>query len=451
MLNTINDIIGINTYWIYGGGPDEYNIDSLKNFKFQRAFCDNFRFDVMGKLAVQRNNQSGDPQGGFSSKKTDDYLQLLDAEDVYTVWCTQGKFSDQDTIGKAGKVMPINEGDDPLDINSWARVANHCKQIALRYAWDTPNMSHATEYWQPGDYRDNEPITGLDLISAIEIQNEWNFKAAWSGATRTITPEEYAVCFKACYDAIRSVSNIDIYMGGGIGASIDDIYRFLAKLDELYNGEAPSDFYINFHWYMREGSTDQDGGFRGISPEKAGAYEFGLELDSICEERNLLGWLCTETGWSSDQSDEKQVVPQQDGYSLEASVGLLWIRLALIWGSCNYCRGIAFWHCRDEYDSHPYTYAGIHNSDWSDKLSKTIIEDFKSKYGHLNPVAYMTKDGKHYARCVDSEGTVTSFRWSDNSNLGNCTPLPTEFKKDVQAPELPDTLIINGHIFEKRQ
>ena len=52
---------------------------------------------------------------------------------------------------------------------------------------------------------------GLGILDAIEIGNEWNFPASWSEAKATLTPQEYAVMFMVCYDAIRSVSeNIEI-------------------------------------------------------------------------------------------------------------------------------------------------------------------------------------------------------------------------------------------------
>src|SRR5690606_24210944 len=111
---------------------------------------------------------------------------------------------------------------------------------------------------------------------------------------------------KVCYDAIRSVSStLPIIMGGGISPIMSTFERFLVQLDKLYTAEGkatPNDFYLCFHWYMRNGSSDQSGGTSVITPEDAKAYEFGKSLDALCEQRGLLGWYCTETGWATDSS-----------------------------------------------------------------------------------------------------------------------------------------------------
>lgn len=422
----IKHILGLTNYLFTGG-----NFSATGKFKLQRYFVDNFR--------VTKGNLDFWTQPTWQNFKHDDFLIKAKAEGVLNIWCTQGAFDWQGVQGKQGKVMPIRDTDSPLNPASWTEIGELCRQVAIRYADDTAGLLNEAKVFSGDTYQKNTPKAGTGLIDGIEIQNEWDFKQGWSGATRTLTPEDYAVCFKVCYDTIRSVSKtIKVIMGGGISPFVSTFERFLAKLDELYTAEGkttPNDFYLCFHWYMRNGSQDQGGGTAGVTPEEAKAYEFGQSLDAICEQRGLLGWYCTETGWATDTS--KQSAPILEGFSREESQGILMIRLALIWGACKYHRGISFWHCRDDYDSPPYAKGGVNRKDWSAKPARTICEAFLDEYGELE-VSDFRKNGQIYTVKLSNGKTMG---WTNNSNLFPFTPYPkTDLGEPTEPTEPPTTM-----------
>lgn len=255
-----------------------------------------------------------------------------------------------------------------------------------------------------GGYQDlDEPAVGLNMMEGIEFLNEWNFKPAWHKSPRQMNPDQYAVCFKEARDAVREVSSkVKIVTGGMIRPNLDQFsssydfsarganYAMLDKLDELYGGRAsnPHDYYLAFHWYMRNGSMDQGGDDstnRGASPEEVGYYPLDTEapvgngknwfawdyaegLNDICEDRNLPGWYCTETGWSTEgelqREGWKQSAPSQSKtattfYTSEESQGLLFLRLTLIWGSFSKFQGVTFFDKRDNYDQASYLFTGV--------------------------------------------------------------------------------------------
>lgn len=441
-MSTLSQIFGLTTYWVFGGGNGHYNTSATEKFKLHRAFVSN--------SAVTKDDFQFRTEPTHQNFKYDTYLRQLKALGIFRIWCTQGAFVAQNVQGKIGKVMPVRDSDNPLNQESWKEIGELCRQIAIRYANDTAHLLPEAKVFQGEPaYLSNTPKAGLDLLDAIEIQNEWDFKQSWSGATRTITPEEYAVCFKVCYDAIRSVSKtIKIIMGGGISPFISTFERFLGKLDSLYAAEGkttPKDFYLCFHWYMRNGSQDQGGGTAGITPEEAKAYEFGQSLDSLCDARGLLGWYCTETGWATDTS--KQSAPILEGFTREQSQGILMIRLALIWGACKYHKGIAFWHCRDDYDLPPYAKGGINYKNWSAKPARTICEEFLDKYGEMEIKSFINNDGTYSV--ILSNGVALS--WRDKTNLAGITPMPSEvfLPPDTTEPVTSktfanSTLTLNG-------
>ena len=427
----IKDILGLTTYWVYGGGSGHYKTEATEKFKLHRAFVTN---DV-----VTQGNLDLRVEPTEQNFKYDTYLQQLKDLGIFRIWCTQGTFDFFNQQGKTGKVMPIRDGANAMVETNWYEAGELCRQVAIRYAADTAqHLDKAKVYTGLPTYLTNIPKAGLDLLSAIEIQNEWDFKHGWSGGTRTITPEEYAVCFKVCYDAIRSVSQtIPIIMGGGISPIMSTFQRFLTQLDKLYQAEGkqtPNDFYLCFHWYMRNGSSDQGGGTAGITPEDAKAYEFGKSLDTLCEQRGLLGWYCTETGWATDTS--KQSAPILQGYTREQSQGILMIRLALIWGACKYHKGISYWHCRDDYDLPPYAKGGINTKSWSAKPARTICEEFLSKYGEYEVKDFFKFEGRFIAT-MNNGGTPISLGWSNLTNLSDLTPNPREINIVIPAPTLP--------------
>lgn len=424
---TIDQLFGLTTYWSYGGGkgiydpnkPEDFTEETF-GFKLHRAFCDNFRFQFGNpndpnpngddRLMVERT-----PQGWY----TDSYLKLLGDNDIKRVWCTQGKLSFQDVQGRANKVNPVDDNADRSNPQSWYDYGHFCRQLAIRYASDTASyLSEAKVFTaeKPEDqwWLSNTPAAGLGLLEAIELGNEWNFPAEWSGAKATLTPREYAVMFKVGYDAIRSVSSeIEIIMGGGLGGRehvYNDIPIFLQELTRLYDEEGkemPTDWNLCFHWYMRDGGSAQGSGERGATPEEVNAVETGKFLDYLCEEYGLEGWYCTETGWSADYTGSldtsKNSAPVQEGYSQLESQGILMIRLVLWWSSCHFFSGVTFWHCRDHYDSGPFLNGGVNDPDWEPKPARNVSYDFIDQFmGEELPtieVKYVDEDQKTPVYC----------------------------------------------------
>lgn len=426
---TIREQYGITSYLHYGGGPGHLNISSTDQFKVHRFFVDNFR------------HQEGDllfrTQPTEQNYKNDQYLQLLKDAGIAAIWCTQGSFDFNVAKGKQGKIMPIDDADDRMDPRNWADLGAFCAQVAIRYADDTEQHLGRAKVFQSSTWQSNTPKAGLGLLQAIEIQNEWNFLASWSGGFRTFTPEEYAVALKVARDSIRQYSQtIRIIMGGGIGGDIEDITRTFAQLDLLYAAEGkqtPNDIYPCFHWYMRFGSTNQSGGQYGISPEEAGAVNLRDLMDSVCAARNLPGWYCTETGWSTDNS--KQSAPIQQGYTREESQGILMNRLALIWGASPYFQATSFWHCRDDYDSPPYAKGGINYKDWSPKPARTIAEAFLDTYGSYDVTDYWTEGSNEHYALLERGSEDLVLGWSDGVNNGDLTPVPRVVYVSPPTPE----------------
>lgn len=431
-MNTFKDSLGITSYLWYGGGSTHGSIASVDKFKLQRFFVDNFR--------VTQNNLDFRTEPTWQNFKHDTYLQTLKDNGIKSIWCTQGTFDWYGTQGKPNKVPCLRPGDDPMDPASWADLGELCRQIAIRYAADTAqHIGEARVFTGTPTYLTNIPKAGLDLLEAIEIQNEWDFKHQWSGAEFTLTPEQYAVNFKVCYDAIRSVSNIKIIMGGGISPFITTFQRFLTKLKQLYRDEGkdmPTDFYLCFHWYMRNGSADQGGGTSGITPEDANAYEFGLSMDELCREYGLPGWYCTETGWATDSS--KQQAPALEGFTKEQAQGILMVRLALIWAACEFHKGISFWHCRDDYDLPPYAKGGINYKNWSAKPARTICEDYLGNYADHTVLSFgKITDDTYFAVLKNGTESVT-LGWSNKVNSNGLSPKPNITNIVIPIPGCTD-------------
>lgn len=369
----LKDIFGITTYWVYGGGKGHYTTEATEKFKLHRAF--------VGNYVVTKGNLDLRVEPTWQNFKYDTYLKQLKDKGITTVWSTQGSFDWYGTQGKIGKVNPIKPGDDPLLQSSWADFQELVRQITIRYADDTAHLlSEAKVFQGEPAYLSNTPKAGLGLVDYVTGTNEYTFLHGWSGAEYTLTPEMGAVQTKALIDGVRSVSKtMKIVCPSDHTPNIDNQRRLLKHLKSLYEAEGkpmPTDFYLDFHWYIRNGSTDQSGGTAGETAETAQAHLHAQAMDNLCDEYGLLGWLCTETGWSTD--DSKQSAPILQGYDRLQSQGILMVRLALMWGASKHCKGISFWHCRDLYDLPPYAYGGINDKNWNAKPSRTICEEFLS-------------------------------------------------------------------------
>lgn len=417
---TLNNNIGLTNFLF-----DSRHFNEVSQFKVQRYFVDNFRVTKDSALDFWT-------QPTYQNFKHDDVLLHAKQNGVFNIWCTQGKLPHHETQGKKNKVNPIRDADDPLLQSSWSDYGRLVKQIALRYANDSEPYLSQAKVFSGGTYQKNTPKAGLGLVDAMEDRNEWDFNNGWSGAKYIMTPEQSAVGFKVFIDSIRSVSQtMKIIMGGTINPEVSTFTRFIGKLQELYADEGkpmPTDWYLNFHWYMRNGSNNQGAGTWGISPETANAYAFGLQMDSLCKTHNLPGWFCTETGWSTYNTGTnvglaKQNAPVLEGYDIFESQGLCMVRLALIWGATEYCRGITFWHRKDNDDVGAYAKGGVNDAKWKPKPCQTIIAEYLSAYGRHNITNYRT-DGNLYAVDLTSENETVTLVWTDLNKSGEFDAKP---------------------------
>ena len=429
----LKNTLGITSYIWFGGGFNTYShtqpevkgvdlvlgdkrvssIHATHMFKQHRFFVDNWQMVKPEKpltLITEPNKQHF---------WVDSYLKLCKDNGVETIYATAGNFDwtvmpINPSTGKSysqRKSMTYDPALDPTKPETWDEYAEYCRQIV--------------EYYN-----------GKGLLDYLELGNEWNFK--WN-VPHTVTEEEYAVCLKRVFDVVMPInSTVKIAMGGGISPSLSQFQRIITKLKTLYGeegSEMPTNWYLNFHWYMRDTSQDQSGGTKGITPEEAKAYEFGKQLDALCEEHGLIGWMCTETGWATDTS--KQSAPILEGYTQEQSQGILMTRLALLWGACKHCVGNTFWHCRDDYDAPPYAKGGVNYKDWTAKPSQGICEEFINKYGELEVIGFTQGEGVYQATLSNGK----KLTWSDKVNKGNVTPMPQELDVvvDPEEPPVPPT------------
>lgn len=416
----LKDILGITGYYYYGfgghftsgapnmtiqdtslyknsGATKVCTIEACKSFKLNRAFVDNFAVTTTSLDTFQTEPTH---QGFYY----DSFLKLLKANNITTIWSATGEFNWIAESGYSQRKSPCyDHSKSPLDSTAWQDLATLCSLITQKY-------------------KDNQ------LLDYIQPLNEFDFR--WN-VSHVLTPEEYAVCFYECYKAIRNVSLTQkIIIGSTINPTIDTLTRFLNKLDTI-TPTPIRDFYLDFHWYMRDGSSNQGGGTTGITPEDAKAYEFGKQLDQLCEQKGLLGWFCTETGWATDNS--KQHAPDLEGFTRAEAQGILFTRLALIWGACKYCKGVTFWHSRDLYDSEPYAYAGVNNKDWSAKAGRLIVDDFLNKYGELEVDFFIQTATNRYVAGLNND---TSLGWTNKLNEGAITPKPEIVDQPTTKPQL---------------
>lgn len=435
----LKDIFGLTSYLAYGGGNAHYKTDAVDKFKFQRFF--------VGNYVITKGNLDLRVEPTWQNFKYDTYLKQLKDLGVTTVFSPQGSFDWYNTQGKIGKVNPIKPGDDPLLESSWADFKELCRQLAIRYADDTAQyLSEAKVFTGLPAYLANVPKAGLGLVDYLTGTNEYTFLHGWSGAAYTLTPEMGAVQMKVIIDGVRSVSKtLKIVCPSDHTPNLNNQRRLLTHLKSLYAAEGkpmPTDFYLDFHWYMRNTSQDQSGGTAGETPETINAYAHAQAMDALCDEYGLLGWLCTETGWATDNS--KQSAPILEGFTREQSQGILMIRLALIWGASKYCKGISFWHCRDDYDLPPYAKGGINKKDWSAKPARTICEEFLAEWGEYE-VSNYRNIGKGYYVDTVKDGLKRTLSWTNKEDLPEFDAMP-----DITA-EIPMQEPITSKTFSQKK
>lgn len=406
---------------------DSNHFSAVSQYHVQSYFVDNFRVTKDSTLDFWAQPT---PQ----NFKFDDVLANAKTNGVFNIWRFQGAFAYQAVTGKQNKVNPVRDTDDPLQQSSYAALGRLAKQVAIRYADDSaPYLSQAKVHHSI-DYQNNVAKAGLGLVGAEEYTNEWDFKMEWSGAKITYTPEMGAVGFKVFMDSIRSVSKtMKIIMGGTINPRMETFTRFIGKLQELYKAEGkqmPTDWYLNFHWYMRNGSIDQGNGTWGVSPETAGAYRFGKQMDSLCTVYHLPGWYCTETGWSTydtgtNVSLAKQNAPVLQGYDIYHSQGICMVRLALIWGATKYCQGITFWNRKDNDDTGAYQNGGVNYANWEPKYCQTIVGDFETSYRN-HDITNFRQVGELYGVDLKASASTatTTLVWTNLNKIGDYDAMP---------------------------
>lgn len=428
--------LGHTTFLNYGDGDGLYDPGKPDQFTpatfdiiFKRNFQDNWQFESNWKLAVQRSVQ------GFH---TDAYLQLLKENGVRTIWCTQGRFTGQFGTGSQRKEGPFDYNDDPLDPASFARARHFHQQLAIRYSapdellLPVRDLEAMAEVWTPGkedktkEYLNNEVKVGMDLVWALQAQNEINFR--WN-VTYILSGRVAGTFFREVYDGVREVSSIKLIAPAVLGADVEYIALMLQTMDSLYQSEGkqmPSDFSLSVHSYMRNGGATQGEGETGETPEIWGAADFAARMDSLCFAYDLDGWFMTETGWSAwsnPEDDSKNAAPALEGFTQLESQGILPIRQTLIFASSPYYEGSTYWHSRDYYDSGPFLHGGMFDRDWNVKPYYTIVVDFLDQFGDRSvvPGSYSESNGAYFVTLDDG----SSLGWTDRMNAGTLTPMPS--------------------------
>jgi len=399
---TLNETLGITTYWHYGGGTPHLNLDAVKEFQLQRAFVDN---TVVALDSIGRFKTEPTPHGNY---KYDTDLRNRKALGHYNYWSTQGLMDWQEAgtyiDSKTGAVknrsmrktcIPLNA--DPKNPETWRDHAELCKRIAGYYY-------------------------GKGILDAIGFQNEYDFK--WN-VWRTMRQKEYAVLFKECYKAVRSVNpTIDIYTGGSIYPSPDSVLVLLNAIKSEFakTGEPmPTDFFIDVHIYMRNTSNDQTGGTMGITPEAAKVYELGLRFDKIVKDWNLKGFVFGEGGWSPYSG--KQSAPIMQGYDSFHSQAFATLRATFIMATIPTFKGYYFWHCNEKYDASPYNF-GFNYKNWTATQARIITQEYRNLYGDLDIRNFRKKDQLYAVDLYASTDSFITLVWTDQNKFGEYDAKP---------------------------
>jgi hypothetical protein len=441
------------TFPEYGAGP---NGDLLDDFHM-RVYMDNFEFASPGSPVHFNPNKK--------NRRIDEWLDEKHRKGIKVIWSANGKLDGQNVQGTPNKVMPIDDRLDAENPDNWSDYAELCRQIAIRYSSDATG-ERANVFKHPSNSFFSSPdLVAADTLYAIQLGNEVNFLKEWSKASRTITPEEAAACFYAGYFAIREESQtLKIIAGSILSTSVSWLTRFLDRFNNLClmrRGESmPKDFYLSWHWYMREGNQTQSREDDiGASPEFVKCWELLRAIDDLCVSRGILGHYCTETGWadSDDDNSIKQAAPLQEGYTLQESVALMHIRFNLIAGTMPLYQGTCIWAPADGYDGWPYWFCGLHYKrtdptknpwnnphpavgivdDWRPKPQKDMIVGFGQQYRGWDIVKnsfYFTENNEYYVEMDPGTGPV-KLGWSDGTVSGLLDPMPSPVSVPKPTPD----------------
>lgn len=286
--------------------------DIVANFANMRYYMANWFILSPNGIYVQPFKQAG----VAGTLGLDDYLLRLKKLNVTPLLClNQSPTFISDQWDNNPECKPINRGDDPLRAESYAMIARYYYNLAARYGRNTIDPD---KLWVDTENRwnsSNEVKSGLGKTHAIPEIEIWNEQWAWWRTKDNVfTPEEYAVMYSVCYDAIKSADpSIKVVMGGMSEMNTEHLDRFLAHLKKIRQNPNIIEV-INFHHYSNAGNDD---GYmpkqwtKGCSPEQD---KLGMRLDRMIEWRNAnqpraqlyyseFGYDTNPNGWSWQKSD----------------------------------------------------------------------------------------------------------------------------------------------------
>lgn len=444
---TIRDKFGICMYNWYGGGghqspgPQPYTVSgfdlvnadgkwistirAIGNFKLHRAFVDNYI--VVPESAPPFTLKTNPTEQNFWF---DEFFKLQKANGITNIWSASGCFDWYKgalATYSQRKTACYNPNMAPTDPAAWQDLAQLCAMIAQRYA-------------------------GTGLLDYLQVLNEYDFR--WN-VPHILTPEEYAVGFKVCYEAIRAVAPAQkIMIGATLTPDVVTAKRFFGQLDQLRSAEGKPvirDVTYSANNYIRTESNNQGNGI-GATPEEVDRYGvFFKPLADFLAEIGCDGAMLTEAGWSNTTSTSasgmKNKAPALQGFSIDQAQGILAIRLALILASIEKWHGVTFYHCRDEYEAEPFTYNGFNRKDWSAKEVRLLSESFLTKYGDYTASDFRKDASGIYYVTLTKGSDVKTLHWSDKVNIGTATPMPQETTVvpppvDPPPPPQPSNMII---------
>jgi len=382
----------------------------------------------------------------------DSYFALQKANGIENILCISGCMKWYD-LGIQPNGKPYSQRKSacydptmsPSDKNAWKDLAHLCKLTAAHYK-------------------------DKGLVDYIQILNEWDFR--WN-VRRIITPQEYAVAFYVCYNAIQEVApNQKIMSGASLTPTLAQAKLFLQSLDSIcaINGKPKiRGFTLTSNLYIRTNSLNQGSGI-AETLEKANIYDsYFYPLNEFCKVEGLT-FSITETGYSSSPSNSaaamKNKAPALEGYSLEEAQGVLNLRIVIPLATLSQCVGVYFYHCKDCYEAEPFTYHGLcydkscgGKESWTAKPARTILEEFLETYGNYDFSNYR-KQGNYYAvdlrltqpDAVDflvSAETSLTLVWTDRVGSGMYDAMPRvgQLQLPNQSPVLTVTSPVNGASF----
>ena len=367
--------------------------------------------------------------------KFDSFFKLQKANGLKNIWSASGCFDWYDLGGKSQrKTACYDPRISPSDPKAWLDLAHLCKLIAIQY-------------------NDN------GLLDYIQVLNEWDFR--WN-VPYILKPQEYAVGFRMCYNAIRSVSpKQGIMIGATLNADMATAKLLMRSIDSVFilNGETPPrDIVYTVNNYIRTGDNNQGNGV-GATPETVDRYNvFFKPLNDFCKEIGIK-YAITETGYNSSPSNSasalKNKAPSLEGYTLEEAQGILDLRIILQNASLSECIMVCLYHCKDGYEAEPFTYHGLNydkdfggKTDWSAKPARTIIEAYLSEYGAYNIDNFRQKDQLYGVDLIASTDTITLI-WTDRNKSGEYDAKPRIGKLTTpnQSPIITLTSPINAQVY----